>query len=31
VVRKGMSGAYKLDVPLDVSVGYGRSWNDAAH
>jgi DNA polymerase-1 len=31
LVRKGMSGAYKLDVPLDVSVGFGRSWNDAAH
>jgi DNA polymerase-1 len=31
LVRKGMGGAYKLDVPLDVSVGFGRSWNDAAH
>jgi DNA polymerase I len=31
VVRKGMGSAYKLDVPLDVSVGFGHSWNDAAH
>jgi DNA polymerase I len=30
-VRRGMGTAYKLDVPLDVSVGFGRSWNDAAH
>jgi DNA polymerase I len=30
-VRRGMATAYKLDVPLDVSVGFGRSWNDAAH
>jgi DNA polymerase I len=31
LVRKGMGGAYELAVPLDVSVGFGRSWNDAAH
>jgi DNA polymerase I len=31
LVRKEMGGAYALDVPLDVSVGFGRSWNDAAH
>jgi DNA polymerase-1 len=31
LVRKGMGSAYKLDVPLDVSVGFGRSWNSAAH
>jgi DNA polymerase-1 len=31
LVRKGMGSAYKLDVPLDVSVGFGRSWNAAAH
>ncbi|TDP91919.1 DNA polymerase I [Labedaea rhizosphaerae] len=31
LVRKEMGGAYHLDVPLDVSVGYGRSWNEAAH
>nr|CEL17678.1 DNA polymerase I [Kibdelosporangium sp. MJ126-NF4]CTQ91095.1 DNA polymerase I (EC 2.7.7.7) [Kibdelosporangium sp. MJ126-NF4] len=31
LVREGMGSAYHLDVPLDVSVGFGRSWNDAAH
>ncbi|MBE1464056.1 DNA polymerase-1 [Kibdelosporangium phytohabitans] len=31
LVREGMGNAYHLDVPLDVSVGFGRSWNDAAH
>ncbi|WP_414635504.1 DNA polymerase I [Actinophytocola sp.] len=31
LVRKEMGGAYDLQVPLDVSVGFGRSWNDAAH
>ncbi|MET0233168.1 MAG: DNA polymerase I [Kibdelosporangium sp.] len=31
LVRDGMGSAYHLDVPLDVSVGFGRSWNDAAH
>jgi DNA polymerase-1 len=31
LVRKEMGSAYELDVPLDVSVGFGRSWNDAAH
>jgi DNA polymerase-1 len=31
LVRAGMGSAYQLDVPLDVSVGFGRSWNDAAH
>jgi DNA polymerase I len=31
LVRRGMGSAYELDVPLDVSVGFGRSWNDAAH
>ncbi|WP_242613611.1 DNA polymerase I [Herbihabitans rhizosphaerae] len=31
LVRKEMGGAYDLAVPLDVSVGFGRSWNDAAH
>jgi DNA polymerase-1 len=31
LVRQGMGSAYELDVPLDVSVGFGRSWNDAAH
>jgi DNA polymerase-1 len=31
LVRQEMGNAYQLDVPLDVSVGFGRSWNDAAH
>ncbi|MGD9622674.1 MAG: DNA polymerase I [Mycolicibacterium sp.] len=31
LVREHMGGAYKLDVPLEVSVGYGRSWDAAAH
>jgi DNA polymerase-1 len=26
-----MAGAMELSVPLDVSVGVGRSWRDAAH
>jgi DNA polymerase I len=31
LVRKEMGSAYELAVPLDVSVGFGHSWNDAAH
>jgi DNA polymerase-1 len=31
LVRERMGGAYPLDVPLEVSVGYGRSWDAAAH
>jgi DNA polymerase I len=31
LVRHEMGGAYPLDVPLEVSVGYGRSWDAAAH
>jgi DNA polymerase-1 len=31
LVRDGMGSAYALAVPLEVSVGYGRSWNEAAH
>jgi DNA polymerase-1 len=31
LVREKMGGAYPLDVPLEVSVGYGRSWDSAAH
>jgi DNA polymerase-1 len=31
LVRDQMGGAYPLDVPLEVSVGYGRSWDAAAH
>jgi DNA polymerase-1 len=31
LVRHEMGGAVEMDVPLDVSVGVGRSWHDAAH
>ncbi len=31
LVRDKMGGAYSLDVPLEVSVGYGPSWDTAAH
>ncbi|MEO9324614.1 DNA polymerase I [Nocardioides sp. C4-1] len=31
LVRDQMAGAADLTVPLDVSVGTGRSWHDAAH
>ncbi|TWP33559.1 DNA polymerase I [Leekyejoonella antrihumi] len=31
VVRREMGAAAELDVPLDVSVGVGHSWHDAAH
>jgi DNA polymerase I len=31
LVRREMCSAYVLDVPLEVSVGVGCSWDDAAH
>ncbi|WP_041796923.1 DNA polymerase I [Modestobacter italicus] len=31
LVRREMAGAAQLSVPLEVSVGFGRTWNDAAH
>ncbi|GAA3822237.1 DNA polymerase I [Nocardioides panacisoli] len=31
IVREQMGGAADLAVPLDVSVGTGRSWHEAAH
>jgi DNA polymerase-1 len=32
LVRREMAGAYSLgDVSLDVSVGFGRTWDDAGH
>jgi DNA polymerase-1 len=32
LVRREMGGAYQLgDVALEVSVGFGKSWDDAAH
>ena len=31
LVRDQMGSAAELAVPLDVSVGTGRSWHEAAH
>ncbi|MDX6266847.1 MAG: polymerase, partial [Frankiales bacterium] len=31
LVRREMGNAYPLSVPLDVSVGVGRTWDDAGH
>ncbi len=31
LVRKEMGGAYPLKAPLDVNVGVGKSWDEAAH
>ena len=31
LVRNEMGGAYPLKAPLDVNVGVGKSWDDAAH
>ena len=31
LVRREMGSAVGMDVPLDVSVGRGRSWHEAAH
>jgi DNA polymerase I len=31
LVRREMAAAYHLDVDLDVSVGVGRTWDDAGH
>ena len=31
VVRREMGSAYPLKAPLDVNVGIGKSWNEAAH
>jgi DNA polymerase-1 len=31
LVREAMAGAADLAVPLDVSVGFGTTWQDAAH
>jgi DNA polymerase-1 len=30
-VRREMAGAAQLSVPLEVSVGFGRTWDEAAH
>ncbi len=31
LVRQHMGAAHELDVPLEISVGVGRSWDTAAH
>ena len=31
LVRKEMGSAYPLKAPLEVSIGIGKSWNEAAH
>ncbi len=31
LVRSAMGGAAELSVPLEVSVGIGRSWHEAGH
>ncbi len=31
LVRAEMGAAYEMSVPLEVSVGSGRTWDDAAH
>jgi DNA polymerase-1 len=31
LVRAEMGQAYPLKAPLDVNVGFGRTWDDAAH
>jgi DNA polymerase-1 len=31
LVRLEMGTAYEMSVPLDVSVGYGRTWDEAGH
>jgi len=31
LVRREMAAAFKLSVPLEVSIGVGRTWDDAGH
>ncbi len=31
LVRREMGSAYELSVPLDVSIGVGRTWDEAGH
>ena len=31
LVTEQMRSAYPLAVELDISVGFGRTWHDAAH
>ena len=31
LLKEQMGGAAELSVPLDVAVGRGRTWREAAH
>jgi DNA polymerase-1 len=31
LVRREMGSAFPLKAPLDVNVGFGKSWDQAAH
>jgi DNA polymerase I len=31
LIRKEMGAAIEMDVPLEVSIGVGSSWQDAGH
>ena len=31
IVEDGMDSAYQLSVPLEVGIGVGRTWREAAH
>jgi DNA polymerase I len=31
IVEEGMDSAYELSVPLEVGIGVGRTWREAAH
>ena len=31
IVKRQMANAYQLRVPLDVNIGFGLSWDLAAH
>lgn len=31
LVSRGMTEAAKLDVPLEINIGVGKSWDEAAH
>jgi DNA polymerase I len=31
LVTKAMGAAFQMSVPLDVSLGTGRSWEEAGH
>jgi DNA polymerase-1 len=31
LVRREMGAAAELEVPLEVSVGVGRTWHEAGH